>query len=66
MTAGNDSVRHSNCPECGSYSIEGGSFEFGDGYLIQTDMSCNDCRTTWDDVYTLHIRCNVTRGGDSG
>lgn len=55
------------CPVCGSYEVT------GDAWDMETDVrrgvvsawqsvACDDCGSSWDDVYTLTGRENVRRG----
>ena len=40
------------CPFCGSDSIEGDSYEHGEGFISQR-VDCTECRCYWFDEYTL-------------
>lgn len=47
-------IKHGSgtCPFCKGDDVEGGFIEVLDNQAFQS-MVCNDCRTEWDDVYTL-------------
>ncbi len=45
-----ETVEIGSCPHCRSKQITGGFVEILDG-LAQQECRCDDCGTTWDDIY---------------
>lgn len=56
-----DGVNNVVCPVCGSVDVSGGFVEVLDDTAWQS-VDCDDCGSSWDDVYTLTGRENVRRG----
>lgn len=54
-------VGNVSCPVCGSVEVTGGFVEVLDDTAWQS-VSCDDCGSSWDDVYVLTRRENVRRG----
>jgi len=54
MLSSQDYVSHggNNCPHCNSTDIEGGSFETDD-FGAWRKVECNECGSTWEDIYNL-------------
>ena len=50
-----------SCPVCGSAEVTGGFVEVLDNAAWQS-VDCDDCGSSWEDVYTLSGRENVRRG----
>jgi predicted Zn-ribbon and HTH transcriptional regulator len=44
------------CPVCGSYDIEGDSFDFHDDKRVEQVSRCLKCKKEWIDVYTITNR----------
>ncbi len=40
------------CPSCGSYHVEGGSFDY-ESHIIYQIVDCTDCGSSWTDVFKL-------------
>jgi len=40
------------CPRCHSHDLEGAEVEIDAGWATQ-DIICNECHSTWTDLYTL-------------
>ena len=58
MSAAVDNV---SCPVCGSVEVTGGFVEVLDDTAWQT-VDCDDCGSSWEDVFTLSGQENVRRG----
>jgi predicted Zn finger-like uncharacterized protein len=44
------------CPQCGSYKITADTLEVPDGDSTSRKVKCDDCRTTWTEVWEfIHI-----------
>ena len=54
-------VDNVSCPVCGSTEVTGGFVEVLDNAAWQS-VDCDDCGSSWEDVYTLTGRENVRRG----
>lgn len=52
----------SRCPVCRSNDIEGGQIDTTTGGSAGQSMSCPECKSSWEDCYTLTGYYNLQEG----
>ncbi len=50
------------CPHCNNEDLQG-LVSFFDGYNHYTNMVCNECNSTWTDIYKLSAISDFKLGG---